>query len=103
MIAILKKNADSNAVAHLVSWIEKKGLTAHVSHGENETIIGLVGDTTKIDPFLLESMDIVQRVQRVSEPFKKANRKFHPADSVIDCGGVLVRLKAIISSVSPVA
>ena len=88
MIAILKKNADSNAVAHLVSWIEKKGLTAHVSHGENETIIGLVGDTTKIDPFLLESMDIVQRVQRVSEPFKKANRKFHPADSVIDCGGV---------------
>ena len=88
MIAILKKNADSNAVAQLVSWIEKKGLTAHVSHGENETIIGLVGDTTKIDPFLLESMDIVQRVQRVSEPFKKANRKFHPADSVIDCGGV---------------
>ena len=90
MIAILKKNADENAVAHLVSWIEKKGLTAHVSHGENETIIGLVGDTTKIDPFLLESMDIVQRVQRVSEPFKKANRKFHPADTVVDCGGVSI-------------
>ena len=90
MIAILKKNADENAVAHLVSWIEKKGLTAHVSHGENETIIGLVGDTTKIDPFLLESMDIVQRVQRVSEPFKKANRKFHPADTVVDCGGVYI-------------
>ena len=49
-------------------------------------MIGLVGDTTKIDPFLLESMDIVERVQRVSEPFKKANRKFHPADSVIDFG-----------------
>lgn len=90
MIAILKKNADESAVAHLVSWIEKKGLTAHVSHGENETIIGLVGDTTKIDPFLLESMDIVQRVQRVSEPFKKANRKFHPADTVVDCGGVSI-------------
>ncbi|MBM6906956.1 MULTISPECIES: 3-deoxy-7-phosphoheptulonate synthase [Collinsella] len=88
MIAILKKDADGSAVAQLVSWIEKKGLAAHVSHGENETIIGLVGDTTRIDPFLLESMDIVQRVQRVSEPFKKANRKFHPADSVIDCGGV---------------
>ncbi|MFR7797252.1 MAG: hypothetical protein ACLU37_03120 [Collinsella sp.] len=45
-----------------------------------------MGDTTKIDPFLLESMDVVERVQRVSEPFKRANRKFHPEDSVIDCG-----------------
>ncbi len=86
MIAILRKDAPDGAVDQLVSWIEKKGLDAHVSHGENETIIGLVGDTTKIDPFLLESMDIVERVQRVSEPFKKANRKFHPEDTVVDCG-----------------
>lgn len=86
MIAILQKDASEEAVGHIVNWIEKKGLTAHVSRGENETIIGLVGDTTKIDPFLLESMDIVQRVQRVSDPFKKANRKFHPADTVIDFG-----------------
>ena len=87
MIAILKNSADDRAVEQLASWIEGKGLQAHISRGENELIIGLVGDTTKIDPFLLESMDIVERVQRVSEPFKKANRKFHPADSVIDCGG----------------
>ena len=91
MIAILKKNAAPEAEEHLIAWIHKKGLQTHVSHGENETIIGLVGDTTKIDPFLLESMDIVERVQRVSEPFKKANRKFHPADTVVDCGhGVLL-------------
>ena len=87
MIAILKKNAAPDAVDHLVGWIEKKGLAAHVSQGENELIVGLVGDTTKIEPFLLESMDIVERVQRVSEPFKKANRKFHPADTVVDFGG----------------
>ena len=86
MIAILRKNASDEAVSSIVSWIEGKGLTAHVSRGSNETVIGLVGDTTKIDPFLLESMDVVQRVQRVSEPFKKANRKFHPADTVIDFG-----------------
>lgn len=86
MIAIIKKDADRSSVDNLVSWIEKKGLQAHVSQGENELIIGLVGDTTKVDPFLLESMDIVERVQRVSEPFKKANRKFHPADTVVDCG-----------------
>ena len=86
MIAILKQRASDEAVGHIVSWIEKKGLKTDVSRGENETIIGLVGDTTKIDPFLLESMDVVERVQRVSEPFKRANRKFHPEDSVIDCG-----------------
>lgn len=86
MIAILRNTASEQAVNHLISWIEKKGLQTHVSRGENEIVIGLVGDTTKIDPFLLESMDIVERVQRVSEPFKKANRKFHPADSVIDFG-----------------
>ena len=86
MIAILRKDAPDGAVDQLVAWRAKMGLDAHVSHGENETIIGLVGDTTKIDPFLLESMDIVERVQRVSEPFKKANRKFHPEDTVVDCG-----------------
>ena len=56
MIAILKQSASDEAVSHIVSWIEKKGLKTDVSRGENETIIGLVGDTTKIDPFLLESM-----------------------------------------------
>lgn len=86
MIAILKKDAPEAAIDHIVSWIEGKGLVAHVSRGEHEIVIGLVGDTTRIDPFLLESMDIVQRVQRISEPFKKANRKFHPADTVIDLG-----------------
>lgn len=91
MIAILRKDVSDQAVDHIVSWIATKGLSCDVSRGENETIIGLVGDTTKIDPFLLESMDVVERVQRVSEPFKKANRKFHPDDTVVDCGhGVLV-------------
>ena len=89
MIAILRKNASDQAVDQIVSWIEKKGLQAHVSRGENETIIGLVGDTSKIDPFLLESMDVVSRVQRVSEPFKKANRKFHPEDTVVEFGNGL--------------
>ena len=86
MIAILKKNASETEVGRLTAWIERKGLATHVSRGENEVIVGLVGDTSKIDPFLLESMDIVERVQRVSEPFKKAGRAFHPADTVVDCG-----------------
>ncbi|MCI1665282.1 MAG: 3-deoxy-7-phosphoheptulonate synthase [Atopobiaceae bacterium] len=91
MIAVIKESATEEQLDHFVSWIEGKGLNANVSKGENETVIGLIGDTTVVDPFLLESMDIVERVQRVSEPFKKANRKFHPEDTVVDCGnGILI-------------
>jgi 3-deoxy-7-phosphoheptulonate synthase len=91
MIAVVKNTATPEQIAHFVGWIESKGLKTDISRGDNTTIIGLVGDTTLIDPYLIEGMDIVERVQRVSEPFKKANRKFHPHDTVIDCGrGVLV-------------
>ena len=91
MIAVIKNTATPEQLAHFVSYVEGKGLKVDVSRGESETILGFVGDTTQIDPYLIESMDIVERVQRVSEPFKKANRKFHPADTVVDCGhGVLV-------------
>ena len=91
MIAIVKSTATEDQLQHFVEWIENRGFSTNVSRGENETIVGIIGDTTQIDPFLLESMDIIERVQRVSEPFKKANRKFHPQDTVIDCGhGVLV-------------
>ncbi|MBQ6395056.1 MAG: 3-deoxy-7-phosphoheptulonate synthase [Atopobiaceae bacterium] len=86
MIAVIKQSATEEQLQHFISWVENRGLQTHFSRGESETIVGLVGDTSQIDPFLLESMAIVARVQRVSEPFKKANRKFHPEDTVIDCG-----------------
>lgn len=86
MIAVVKESASKEQINHFVSWVKGKGLDADISEGTGETIIGLIGDTTQIDPFLIESMDIIERVQRVSEPFKKANRKFHPHDSVVDCG-----------------
>ena len=91
MIAVVKDSATAGQLDQLVHWIEDRGFKTNVSRGDNETIIGIIGDTTRIDPFLLESMDIVDRVQRVSEPYKLANRKFHPEDTVVDCGhGVLV-------------
>ena len=86
MIAVVKNTATSEQLCHFVKWIEDRGYKTNVSPGEEETIVGIIGDTSKIDPFLLESMDIIERVQRVTEPFKKANRKFHPEDTVIDCG-----------------
>ena len=91
MIAVVKNTATEEQLNHFVKWIENRGYKTNVSPGDEETIVGIIGDTTKIDPFLLESMDIIERVQRVTEPFKKANRKFHPEDTVVDCGhGVLI-------------
>ena len=91
MIAVVRETATSEQLDQFVRWIEDRGFKTNVSQGDNETIVGIIGDTTRIDPFLLESMDIVDRVQRVTEPYKLANRKFHPEDTVVDCGhGVLV-------------
>ena len=91
MITVIKETATPEQLDQFVSWIEGRGFKTNVSQGDNETIVGIIGDTTRIDPFILESMDIVERVQRVSEPYKLANRKFHPEDTVVDCGhGVLV-------------
>lgn len=91
MIAVVKDSATPEQLDHFVKWIEDRGFKTNVSRGSDTTIVGIIGDTTQIDPFLLESMGIIERVERVSEPFKKANRKFHPADTVVDCGyGVLI-------------
>ncbi len=91
MIAVVKDSATPEQLDHFVKWIEDRGFKTNVSRGSDTTIVGIIGDTTQIDPFLLESMGIIERVERVTEPFKKANRKFHPADTVVDCGyGVLI-------------
>ena len=90
MIAIVKPGTPKEGVAQLCEIIESKGVSTSVIEGANQTIIGLVGDTTRIDPYLLESNSMVEAVRRVSEPFKKANRKFHPDDTVIEVGGVKI-------------
>ncbi len=91
MIAVVRDSATTEQLDLFVKWIEDRGFRTNVSQGDHETLVGIIGDTTQIDPFILESMDIVERVQRVSEPFKLANRKFHPEDTVVDCGhGTLV-------------
>ena len=72
MIAIVKDTATEAQLGHFVNWIEGRGFKTNISRGEHETIVGIIGDTTLIDPFLLESMEIVEQVKRVTEPFKKA-------------------------------
>lgn len=90
MIAVLKKETTSEQKQHLLSWLKNMGLDVHVSEGKEFTVFGLVGDTSRVDIDLLNSLEIVESVKRVSEPFKQANRKFHPNDSVIDVNGVKI-------------
>ena len=90
MIAVLKSSATKQQVENLVEWFEKQGLRVNESKGEYCTVLGLIGDTTRIDTDLLQGLDIIESVTRISEPFKKANRKFHPEDTVVDVGGVKI-------------
>ena len=88
MIAVLKHGTTPQQVNHLVNWLKQMNLDVHLSEGTQFTVLGLIGDTSRVDMDLLKSLEIVETVKRVSEPFKQANRKFHPLDSVISCGDV---------------
>ncbi len=90
MIAVLKHGTTSDQTAHLVRWLKAMNLDVHVSEGAEVTILGLIGDTSRVDMDLLKSLEIVADVKRVSEPYKQANRKFHPKDTIIQCGDVRI-------------
>lgn len=88
MVAVLKPGTTDRQIENLCNWFKSRDLDVHVSKGKTYTIIGLIGDTGKVDIELLESIDIIESVKRISDPFKSANRKFHPDDTVITVGGV---------------
>ncbi|MCQ2421933.1 MAG: 3-deoxy-7-phosphoheptulonate synthase [Lachnospiraceae bacterium] len=83
MIIVLKQNVEADRQEQLIDWFKGLGLGVHVSDGQYQTVLGLVGDTSKVDSDLVASLDIVDSVKRVTETFKCANRKFHPDDTVI--------------------
>ena len=90
MIAVLKHGTTQEQMTHLVTWLKRMNLDVHISQGQEITILGLIGDTSRVDMELLKSLDIVETVKRVSEPFKQANRKFHPNDTVVEIGNVKI-------------
>ena len=90
MITVLKNGATAEQRDKLIKWFEQQGLKVNVSVGEFQTVLGLVGDTTQIDDELVGSLEIVETIKRISEPYKRVNRKFHPDDSVIDVNGVKI-------------
>jgi len=90
MIAVIRPGASKQQIENLLLWFRSRGLKTDVSAGEFQTIIGLIGDTSQVDVDLLEGLEIVESVKRISEPFKIANRKFHPMDTVVDIGGLKI-------------
>jgi len=90
MIVVLKPGVTEDRREQLIFWLKHQGLNVHISQGEFQTVLGLVGDTTKIDMDLIASLGIVDSVKRVTDPFKCCNRKFHPEDTIVDVKGVKI-------------
>ena len=90
MIIVLKPHTTEENITRVENLVKKRGLDTHVVRGTEMTIIGCIGDTTLIDPRQFEVDSSVDKVMHVQEPYKLANRAFHPEDSVIDVSGVKI-------------
>ena len=90
MIVILKDNPDKEQLDGLMKWLKEQNIDVHPTVGSRQTILGLIGDTSSLDMDLIASLDIVEDVKRVQEPYKNANRKFHPDDTVVKVGDVTI-------------
>ena len=84
MIVILKNNPEKRQLENLIQWLKSMNLDVHISVGAAHMILGLIGDTSSVDIDLIRALDIVEDVKRIQEPYKNANRKFHPDDTVIE-------------------
>ena len=90
MVVILKNTQDKEKVENLISWLKSQNVETQATVGVHQTILGLVGDTSAVDIDLIKSLDIVEDVKRIQEPFKRANRKFHTDDTVVNVNGVKI-------------
>ena len=90
MIVVLKHGAEADKREQLINWLKNQGLGVHISEGAYQTVLGLIGDTARVDMDLIESLSIVDSVKRVTEPFKCCNRKFHPDDMIVQVGDVKI-------------
>ncbi len=90
MIAVLKHGTTDEQMNHLIGWLKNQNIDVHISRGDEYIVLGLIGDTGRVDMDLVQSLEIVDSVKRVSEPFKQCNRKFHPDNTVVDVKGVKI-------------
>ncbi|MEW9926383.1 3-deoxy-7-phosphoheptulonate synthase [Clostridium butyricum] len=101
MIVVLKQKAKKEQIERLTKQIEAKGLKVNPVIGTEKSVLGLVGDTTQVDPSSIEANEIVESVMHVQEPFKKANRLFHPENTIVDVNGVKIGGKKIAVIAGP--
>ena len=90
MIVILKQNSPQKKVSELIDKFHAMGVSTNVNLGHYDTVIALIGDTSRVDMDSILANDIVDTVKRVSEPYKAANRKFHPEDTVVEVGNAKI-------------
>lgn len=90
MIILIKQGAEKSQVENLINWLKSQKIEPHISVGSHETLIGCVGDVSHLDVDLVSALDVVASVRRIQDPYKAANRKFHPEDTVVDCSGVKI-------------
>lgn len=90
MVIVLKNSKDQSQLEYLLSLLDEKGIAVQQTVGVSRTILGLVGDTAAIDIEALRALDIVEDVKRIQEPYKLANRKFHPNDTIIKVGDTTI-------------
>ncbi len=86
MVVVLKQNPDPKQLENLIAWLKSLNLQIHLSEGNSYVVLGLVGDTSDVDIDLIQALDIVASVKRIQEPYKNANRKFHPDNTIITVG-----------------
>ena len=90
MIAVVKNDVPEIPIENLIAWLNEQNIQVHISRGEFQTVLGFIGDTGNIDVELIEGLDIIQSVTRITEPYKSANRKFHPDDTIVDVSGIKI-------------
>ena len=101
MIIVMKPNAPVEERDRIISRLQERGYKIDISAGNQRTILGIIGDTSVLNPHDLMVNDWIEKVMRVEEPFKRANRAFHPEDTVVDVGGVKIGGRTIQAMAGP--
>ena len=101
MIITVKKEAKKQDIDLLIQKLELQGVQVHLILGENYNVFGLVGDTSKLDEKNLLANPIITDIQRVSQPYKLANRMFHPEDTIVNVNGIEIGGKKIVMIAGP--
>ena len=101
MIIVLKQNTPQKDIDSITNLIVGQGVTVNPVIGSDITILGLIGDTSRIDPTQIESFRCVERIMHVAEPFKKANRQFHPENTVVKAGTAVIGEKKLAVMAGP--